>query len=104
MYSDMSTSTDPARAGTASRSPSGGHRTGRSLAVAQFGAENGALRMAIQLLGGANVLIRSRSVRPIDYAPLWDWVAFIPTVVRREQADNLGQLVILKKLHTATPF
>ena len=40
----------------------------------------------------------------IDYAPLWDWVAFIPTVVRREQADNLGQLVILKKLHTATPF
>jgi hypothetical protein len=40
----------------------------------------------------------------VDYAPLWEWVAFLPTVVRREQADNLGQLVILKKLHTTTPF
>ena len=40
----------------------------------------------------------------VDYTPLWEWIAFIPTVVRREQGDNLGQLVILKKLHTTTPF
>jgi hypothetical protein len=40
----------------------------------------------------------------VDYSPRWEWVAFIPTVIRREQSDSLGQLVILKKLHTTTPF
>lgn len=39
-----------------------------------------------------------------DYSPRWEWVAFTPTVHRIEQGDNLGQLVLLKKLHHATPF
>jgi len=40
----------------------------------------------------------------VNYSPRWEWIAYIPAADRHEQGDDLGQLVLLKKLHHTTPF
>ena len=38
-----------------------------------------------------------------DYSPRYEWVAFNPQVHRYEQAENLGQRVLLKRRHVVLP-
>lgn len=39
----------------------------------------------------------------VDYSPRYEWIAFNPTTHRYEQAENLGQRVVLKRRHKVMP-